>query len=141
MTIGRTGVVFGLLTDWSLSFVLKIAILSVLWVAHISFNPIIVVVSFTSALTALAVGGYVATRVSRSRAVSAAVAVGVIDMVLSLVSWALKPAAWNGSLWLSILYIAAMVPAAWAGGLLALRRHPIAPESDDESEASREPSA
>jgi membrane-bound ClpP family serine protease len=81
----------------------------------------------------------VAARLSRSRGLAAAVAVGAIDLILSLTSYLLRPAGW-WAWWLNAMYLALIMVAAVAGGCFALRRRGEAAADDDDGALDPTPS-
>ena len=74
------------------------------------------------------VGSYVAARMAPARPMQHAMALGVVALVIGIVgavvTWGRAPV--YGPAWYPIALVFLALPAAWAGGVLALMRHPEA---------------
>jgi len=115
-------VVAGLLVAGVAYLALKFGAVTVIWLAHqtsasaLWWALMLLVVGLSEAG-----GGFVAARMSKLNPLGAAIAVGILDLLGA--SWfVLRPGGLAWDWWMSLIYLALIVPSALAGGHLARSR-------------------
>jgi hypothetical protein len=73
-------------------------------------------------LLCMVAAGYVCARVSRRAGTKHAVVMGCIQLALTLYVMVALPG--YGPIWISLVGVVLLVPAAWLGGWLGERKHP-----------------
>jgi len=133
-TLRRVSVIVGLVAGGIVFNVLKFAVLVVAWFSHLPTTGVLYwAVSLALLAASQATGGYVASRLSRTRGLAAAVAVGVVNLLLVVISLALT--GWGGwAWWMTVTYLVLFVPSAAVGGQLGLRRR-VESDEDDAQDA------
>jgi hypothetical protein len=118
-SLGPVSVVVGLVVVGVANFTVSLAILSVLWLSHISYSsPVAIVANMIGAVVVSVFGGYVVGRLSLKAPLTASIALGCI-MAAGSVAKMLLSGAWS---WTLVPYAALVVACTAAGGYLATRR-------------------
>jgi len=113
-------IVVGLVVVGVANLVVTFAILSVLWLAHISYaSPVAIVANTIAGVAISALGGYVVGRLSRRAPLTSSIILGCLEASLSAAR-VLITHSWS---WTFVPYAAVIIAATAAGGYLASRQH------------------
>lgn len=91
--------------------------------AALGQNLVVRAVMFAYGAASIGAGGYVTARVARRAPVGHALAMGLLQSVLTL--YAMYAVVKHAPMWIWIISTVMAVPAAWLGGLLAARRESL----------------
>lgn len=130
MTLRPVSVIVGLVAGEIVFQTLKFGALLVVWYSHQPTTGILYwALSLVVVVVGEVTGGYVAARLSRSRGMAAAVAVGAVNLLPVLISVVFGTSGW-WPWWMSAAYLLLFVPAAALGGWLAIRGRSESVEDD-----------
>ncbi len=132
-------VIVGLVAGGIVTAIVRYGVLTLAWYSHLPRTGLAFwALSLIVATVGEGTGGYVAARLSRSRGLAAAVAVGAIGLILGITSLVFRPSEW-WVWWLSALYLLLGMSAAVIGGWLALRGRSDASVTAQTATVQRDP--